>query len=485
MRAATFLLLALQCLVPSLAAQRRLPVPDAAARTAVHDALLTTLAELTAQPDTAHAALIHRTLATAADPQQPAALRYELGVHAQRMAVLTRNVAAGLQATQLLASSFTVDGAIAACVQSFEAVGTPPQMLAAGLLQHATALLPTDAEAALDAAARCERIAKADTPPGLAAYVTFAAQALRDTQAALTSTREQPDDALVRARHLALYRGEWQPALTTAVLGEDAFSRTLRSKIEARTPHAAALAMARVAERWLELSRHEAHAIARWHLQRRAAQLLQSLPFDNADTPSDPLEVARARKLLATMTLAAAVPGTGTLTFANEKDLDQLLITGGSWRIENGTLFGKSLGPDVATRAASRFAWQRIDSVTIRGGIHSTDGLNFRVAVGSVNVLFNWEGADHNHVYVGDAITVTQPRALRAAAEHCIELRQHGDQVLVLVLVDDHVLARVPATLAGPITIYPAIGSEIFVKSLHVVGDVDLSQVVTGPGPTR
>jgi hypothetical protein len=484
MRAVPLLLLApLLELANPLAAQRRLPVPDVPARAAIHDSLLTSLAQLSVRPDTTPTALIDRTLTTAADPRQPAALRYELLVHAQRVALAARDVAAGLRTVQQLANTFAVDGAIEACLRAFEAADAPPQTLAAGLLAHAAAVMQTDADAMREVATRAERTAAADAPPGLAAYVAFAAQALRDTHTAFASTQATPDDALARARYLALCHGEWQPALATAMPGEDAFARTLRSKIEAHAQAELATALARVAERWLEQSRQEPHAVARRHLQRRAAQLLQSLAYDTATPAHDPLEVARARKLLAGATSAAAVPGIGVLTFANPKDLDQLLITGGAWRIENGTLFGKSLGPDVATRATARFAWRRIDSVTMRGGIHSADGLNLRVAVGTVNVLFNWEGADQNHVYVGDAITVTQPRALRAAAEHCIELRQHGE--LVLVLVDDHELARVPATLAGPVTIYPAIGSEIFVESLHVVGDVDLSQVVTEPGPTR
>ena len=35
--------------------------------------------------------------------------------------------------------------------------------------------------------------------------------------------------------------------------------------------------------------------------------------------------------------------------------------------------------------------------------------------------------------------------------------------------------------LAGTICVYPAVGSEIFVRKMSVIGEVDPSIVVTGP----
>ena len=42
-----------------------------------------------------------------------------------------------------------------------------------------------------------------------------------------------------------------------------------------------------------------------------------------------------------------------------------------------------------------------------------------------------------------------------------------------------------PGRLDGTVTVYPALGSEIFVRSIEVVGDVDLGTVVTGHGTSR
>ncbi|MEO6594299.1 MAG: hypothetical protein ABIP94_06065 [Planctomycetota bacterium] len=121
------------------------------------------------------------------------------------------------------------------------------------------------------------------------------------------------------------------------------------------------------------------------------------------------------------------------------------------------------------------------------GGIQTEVGLNFRIAVGPVNILFNWEGADQNHFYFrdegGERVQVTEPRLLRAGREHTIVLRQFDEDVLVFV--DGAEVARGRATLAGTVCVYPAIGSEIFVRSIDIVGDVDLGRVVTGPDCTR
>jgi hypothetical protein len=173
----------------------------------------------------------------------------------------------------------------------------------------------------------------------------------------------------------------------------------------------------------------------------------------------------------------------GELRFAAANDQQRWLIAGGEWRIADGCLIGKSLDPAVATRATFKFAFERIDSVTIRAGIRSADGLNLRIAAGAVCVLLNWEVADQNHVYFGDAVKVTAPRILQQGREHTIELRQLGDEAIVLV--DGALLASGVASLAGAITVYPALGSEIFVRAIDVVGDIDVGRVVVDHGASR
>ena len=98
----------------------------------------------------------------------------------------------------------------------------------------------------------------------------------------------------------------------------------------------------------------------------------------------------------------------------------------------------------------------------------------------NVNVLFNWEVADCNHFYFGETFSAKAPRLLQAGREHTIQLRQFDDQVAVCL--DGQQVATGPGRLEGTVTVYPALGSEIFVRSIEVVGDVDLGTVVTGPG---
>jgi hypothetical protein len=51
-----------------------------------------------------------------------------------------------------------------------------------------------------------------------------------------------------------------------------------------------------------------------------------------------------------------------------------MLITGGAWRVEDGRLFGRSLGPDVATRATGqiRVAAHRLRHVPRRHPVRAT-----------------------------------------------------------------------------------------------------------------
>jgi hypothetical protein len=82
-----------------------------------------------------------------------------------------------------------------------------------------------------------------------------------------------------------------------------------------------------------------------------------------------------------------------------------------------------------------------------------------------------------------DSSSITAPRLLRAGVEHTIVLRQHGEEVAVFV--DGREAAHGQAQLGGTVCVYPAIGSEIFVRSIDIVGDVDLGRVVAGPDWTR
>lgn len=85
------------------------------------------------------------------------------------------------------------------------------------------------------------------------------------------------------------------------------------------------------------------------------------------------------------------------------------------------------------------------------------------------------------------AATQADPALVRWTAAR----RQHELSVLdiadtVLVMVDGRAICSVPGHLEGTVSVYPALGSEIFVKQIRVRGEPDLRTPVTGTShPTR
>jgi hypothetical protein len=476
-----------------LAAQDRLPVPGVAARAAVQSELLERCASImVAQPREASA--IDRLLAAAAESARSPALRYELMQQAMRCAHASGDVAAGLRVATALVEGFVVNGVHEAFLVGVQAGGrVPNQAIAAGCLDAAQQLLERDPAAFAAVLACARRVAVSDVPAGFRECVESAAADLEAVRAACLRMRAAPHEAGLALAYRAIYRAEWPDRVESVGEGSDAVARILRNKITARTEPRDVVTLARAGEQWLSRRQQTPDAIAQRNLSRRAMQLLLPMAVIVARPPGaadpapgpviEPAEVERVRRLLDQATQQAIARGIGSLQFTAAADLDRMLVTGGAWRVQDGRMFGRSLGPDVATRATGRFAWRRIDCVTFRAGIQSPDGLNLRLAVGNVNVLFNWEVADSNHFYFGETLVQTAPRLLQAGREYAIQLRQLDDQVVVCV--DGNPVATGSGRLDGTVTVYPALGSEIFVRSIEVVGDVDLGTVVTGPGTTR
>lgn len=190
----------------------------------------------------------------------------------------------------------------------------------------------------------------------------------------------------------------------------------------------------------------------------------------------DAAEVAARAALAAQWTgQLASARGVQALRFARDADREQLLYARGEWRVADGLLQGRAVGEN--NFATHRYAFRNTRSVVIRGGIRSEGGLNFRCLVGDVNLLLNWEVADENHFWRHGERRAKGPRALAAGKEHTIVLLQDGE--LVHVLIDGALWWSEPGCLDGTITVYPALGSEIFVREILVDGDVDA--LVDGP----
>lgn len=158
---------------------------------------------------------------------------------------------------------------------------------------------------------------------------------------------------------------------------------------------------------------------------------------------------------------------TTTLQFATAEDLDAWQIRAGHWRVERGAAVGKQVGAEY-----SYMTWPvhygAIASVTVRGGMVGPRGKEFRVAVGHVSAIFNWDMGNVNVMRNGCLGENVTPAALTADREHVIRFVQDGP--LVRVTVDDNEIWQARTQMHGTVTIYPAVGSTIRIRSVEIRG---------------
>ena len=228
------------------------------------------------------------------------------------------------------------------------------------------------------------------------------------------------------------------------------------------------------AERLLTLSHRVEAKWLRRSLQRLARESLARRLREAGD---DAERSVLARQLASVIAALADRDGVTRLRFASAEALRQLAVAPDTWSIADGLLVGVARKPD--TYATHRCAFAEIRSVVIRGGIRSAAGLNFRLAVGGVNVIFNWEVQPQNHLWSGGVQQTTSPPALTPGQEHTIALHAVGGEVLVLV--DERLWFTARGALAGTVCVYPALGSEIFVREILVDGELECSGPVAGP----
>ncbi|MCA8966490.1 MAG: hypothetical protein H6838_06305 [Planctomycetes bacterium] len=225
------------------------------------------------------------------------------------------------------------------------------------------------------------------------------------------------------------------------------------------------------AERLFALREHAADAVIAEALLR-AAKAALTRGWADLDATA---KAQRAGLAAAWTEQLATARGVHNLRFRHEHDREQLLYAHGEWRVEHGLLLGQAVGEN--NFATLRYAFSNTRTVVIRGGIRSEAGLNFRCKVGNINLLLNWEVAPENHLWRDGQRHAKGPRALVAGKESTIVLVQ--DEGDVHVLIDGVEWWTVPGLLGGTVSVYPALGSEIFVREILVDGDVD--GLVDGP----
>ena len=146
-----------------------------------------------------------------------------------------------------------------------------------------------------------------------------------------------------------------------------------------------------------------------------------------------------------------------------------------AWRIRNRQIVGTSTGPTPHLTYDKYFKSFR--KVLIRGRIVPPSKRNFRLSVGQINLIFNWEMANQNHYRNDHDVTIAEGHALTPGKMHSIVISQ--DEEHAVVSVDEHEVYRTETNLAGTVTVYPA-GSTIALSEMLIDGDVDPDRPVEG-----
>jgi len=164
-----------------------------------------------------------------------------------------------------------------------------------------------------------------------------------------------------------------------------------------------------------------------------------------------------------------------------------------AWRVEDGQLIGEGIGPQERPLLTCKTWFDSISRVEIRGSVDPAPGpyrrpiprdlsapvsTNFRVGVGPINLIFNWELADRNHYRNGSEILITRGHALTPGTEHTIVIEQRGSEVTVSVA--GKVVYTAETRLYGTVTVYPAHGSRIRVSQITIDGVPDPTRQETG-----
>jgi hypothetical protein len=121
--------------------------------------------------------------------------------------------------------------------------------------------------------------------------------------------------------------------------------------------------------------------------------------------------------------------------------------------------------------------FKEISFVSIKGRILEPSKTNFRVGVGRIGMIFNWEMADMDRFHNGTSITSHQGHSLQPGKTQIITLERRGRRIVVCV-DDEPVYTTAIADLSGTVAVY---GSSIAISEIRITGVPDPDRKVTGP----
>ena len=289
-----------------------------------------------------------------------------------------------------------------------------------------------------------------------------------------------PDANQIVGAFRCFVKGDWEGGLPMLALGNDAALRALAARdmegVSGREDQVA------LGDAWWELASKD-EGMAKESLQQRAAHWYRKAMAGLTGLVKEKI-AARLKEIEESDSHPHDVAG-GVLTSNNATN--RFLFDKpkqGEWAVRNGQLilsspFGGSY------KAVYKKYFNEISSVTIRGGIIPPNQYNFRISVGPVFIILNWEaGSKNENLFYGPLEKglgrgkSTRPRALTPGRVYEIVVRQLGERAVVLIDGQQHFVTK--ARLNGTVTIYATSG-PIVVQSIEIDGIEDAGRQVVGP----
>ena len=422
-------------------------------------------------------ALVQRSRATE-DP----ALRFALLECARDCSLDIKSLSMAVRVIDAFATHFEVDEVAlleSALVRLDRDKAATPLAFTFAYLDLAERAVQRQTSAKMMAAWKCaEQHARRCDDPAVREFVGRRLTALEVQHVAWLALAESGSDGPSLGRYLCFVRGGFSRGLPLLSGGLAIERNILASKGETEQDFKTCVS---IAESWLARAKSYRGEPKEVSLVRRNLESQALRWYYRAWTQSgERKESPERRRLIRAMGRLEdrrnGTPGLGIIRFDSGGE-QQMRIEGGEKSKVEKLFLVQNTGK--STRATCQYAFTKIRSVTIRGGIRSKDNLNFRFAVGPFNALCNWEVRPENHFYLNGKRTFSKPPLFQPGKEHEIRVRQLGEEIVFFL--DDAVVFRGRGELRGTVCVYPACGSEIFVREILIDGDVDPHTIVTGP----
>jgi hypothetical protein len=288
--------------------------------------------------------------------------------------------------------------------------------------------------------------------------IANAYETAKKAMATLEKNPTDPDANLIAGKYICFVQGDWQHGLPMLALGSDPTLKTLAD--EEAKGIASSEEQIKLGDSWWDAAETTKGAEKK-PMQRRAEYwYYKTLPGLTA-LAKDRIEKRLRRVIRITFDSPSAL----NLFVPMSKERGSCVVQQGNAVLTGGMIY--------------KTYFQSLSSVTIRGGIVSPDQLNFRVAVGPINMILNWEQHNQNIFSNGDKpapFAATQPRVMIGNAINDIHIKQEGSDVLVLI--NGKLQYSTKAGLSGTVTVYAG-NSTIMVHEIIIEGIPDPDKIVT------